>query len=437
MKTYPYARLAALALLALLPAAAPAAGDLAPMLKDGSFFTTPLSGQASFRGERFAWVVKDRQMRFPQPGFSLGPVKPGETLLLVADGKPSGLRVSLYNRGDDGALSDEAFAARHAAAVKAVAELAGSEGEAFRRKTDPTKQDADVAGRRWTSPGAAYSLEWAVARKGTDLVPLAEYLRLDVLPAGAAAGAQPGAAQGGRRTDPRSHVARGDDGTVELRDVPMVDQGQKGYCAAATVARIMGYYGYDFLDQHQIASWAKSDADRGTNEKMLDAIAGVLHDRYKLVYREVPGSVNDFFKLVEEYNKAAKRLKKPEVSLKPMPGTRVIDAGAVWRQFQPDVLREARTRNQTRNNLFFDNIRKSIDAGVPVIWSAMLGLVPEDPPLPQAFGGHMRLIIGYNAKDRTILYTDSWGARHERKTMRLEDAILITTGLRTIAWTLN
>ena len=74
---------------------------------------------------------------------------------------------------------------------------------------------------------------------------------------------------------------------------------------------------------------------------------------------------------------------------------------------------------------------------MPVIWSVMLGLVPEDPPLPQAFGGHMRLIIGYNAKDRTILYTDSWGARHERKTMGLEDAILVTTGLRTIAWTLN
>ena len=425
----------AVAAIALAPAAAQAAGDLGPALKDGTFFTTPLSGQASFRNERFAWVVKDKQMRFPTPGFTLGTVKPGETLLLVADGKPSGLRVSLYNRGDDGAIDDAAFAARHAAAVKAIAELAGGEGEEFRRKTDPTKQDADVAGRRWKATGATYSLEWAVARKGTDLVPLAEYLRLDVLPAGASTGG--GAAQGGRRTDPRSHVARGEDGTVELQDVPMVDQGQKGYCAAATVARIMGYYGYDFLDQHQIASWAKSDADRGTNERMLDAIAGVLHDRYKLVYREVPGSANDFFKLVEDYNKAAKRAKKPEVALRPAPGTRVIDAGGVWRQFQPDVLREARTKNQTRNNLFFDNIRKSIDAGTPVIWSVMLGLVQEDPPLPQTFGGHMRLIIGYNQRERTILYTDSWGARHERKTMKLEDAILITTGLRTIAPTLN
>lgn len=417
-----------------VPAVALAAGDLAPALKDGSFFTTPIARVPALRSERFAWVSKDRQMRFPSPGFTLGAVEPGETLLLVADGKPSGLRVSLYNRGDDGTLSDEAFAERHAAAVRAVAELAGSEGEAFRRKTDPTKPDADVAGRRWNAPGATYSLEWAVARKGTDLVPLAEYLRLDVLPAGAPA---PGAPPAARRADPRMHVVRGSDGTVELRDVPMVDQGQKGYCAAATVARIMGYYGYDFLDQHQIASWAKSDADRGTNEQMLDAIAVVLHDRYKLVYRKVPGSECDLFRLVEDYNKEARRRKRPEASLRPMPGTRVIDAEAVWRQFEPDVLREARTKSPSRNNVFFENIRKSIDAGVPVVWSAVLGLVPEDPALPQAFGGHMRLIVGYNAKERTILYTDSWGAKHERKTMRLEDAILITTGLRTISWTLN
>ena len=74
---------------------------------------------------------------------------------------------------------------------------------------------------------------------------------------------------------------------------------------------------------------------------------------------------------------------------------------------------------------------------MPVVWSVMLGLVQENPPLPQAFGGHMRLIIGYNQRERTILYTDSWGANHERKSMKLEDAILITTGLRTIAPTLN
>ena len=347
------------------------------------------------------------------------------------------VEMSLYNRGDDkgsDGLDSEGL-------KKLLDDIAANAQPGGKIGSNPEKKKLKTGGyqfsKKWNKGDCDIDLVWGVdSVKEKDLT--ADYVRVTMHPKGGAK-VKASAKSGGivSKTKAKSHVKKNADGDVWIDGVPMVDQGQKGYCAAATVARIMGYYGYDFLDQHQIASWAKSDADRGTNEKMLDAIAGVLHDRYKLVYREVPGSVNDFFKLVEDYNKAAKRLKRPEVSLKPMPGTRVIDAGAVWRQFQPDVLREARTRNQTRNNLFFDNIRKSIDAGVPVIWSAMLGLVPEDPPLPQAFGGHMRLIIGYNQRERTILYTDSWGAKHERKTMKLEDAIMITTGLRTIAWTLN
>ncbi len=426
-----------LALAALvIPFAALAAGDLSAPLRDGTLFSTPVRSLPAFSGERFAWVVKDRQLRIPRPGFTIGDLKPGETLVALADGRPAGLRISLYNRGDDGELDDSAFLALQEKAAKGISSLAGSDGEPFRRKTDPTKQDADVAGRRWASSGASYTLEWALARKGGSFVPATEYLRLDILPAGRTS--QPSAASGQvRKTDPRSHVSREADGTVVLQDVPMVDQGQKGYCAAATVARIMGYYGYDFLDQHQIASWAKSDAERGTNERMLDAIAGVLHDRYKLVYREVPGTSSDLFKVADEYNKAARRAKLPEVSLKPEPGTHIVDGGKVWQSFQFDLLREVRTKNATRNNLFFDHIRRSIDAGVPVIWSVMLGFVPETPALPQASGGHMRLIIGYNPRERTVLYTDSWGAGHERKSMKLEDVIAITTGLRTIAWTVN
>ena len=50
----------------------------------------------------------------------------------------------------------------------------------------------------------------------------------------------------------------------------------------------------------------------------------------------------------------------------------------------------------------------------------------ENPPLPQTFGGHMRLIIGYNAKTKEILYSDSWGAGHELKRMPEDWAFAIT-----------
>ena len=44
----------------------------------------------------------------------------------------------------------------------------------------------------------------------------------------------------------------------------------------------------------------------------------------------------------------------------------------------------------------------------------------------------MRLIIGYNTKTNELLFSDSWGAGHEKKRMPLDDAWSITTGLVTI-----
>ena len=432
------------ALITLFVSVARSDGDLAESLRDGSLFTTPIRENPAFQGERFAWIVEDTQLRFVHPGFTFGSVHPGETIVDIdtESGAPRKLRVSVYNRGDDGPLGDTpaaasaAFAAKLRETAAALETLAGAKGTTYRRKTDPTKTAADIAGCRWSVGETSISLEWALGRDQRS--PLPEYLRAEFVPAAAEA-AQPAKPASLspvvlRRELPK-RVRREADGSASL-DVPMVDQGQKGYCAAASVARVMSYYGFDFLDQHQIASWASTDADRGTNEAMLKKISGVLHDRYKLVYSELPAGKCDLRELVKRYNREAKRLKRPEVVYGPAPGTRVIMADDIWNQFEPDLLRAARTSNQQANQLFFAAVKKNIDAGVPLVWSVMLGFVTEDPPIPQARGGHMRLIIGYTA-DKRILYSDSWGAGHERKSMALEDVMTITTGLRSIAWTVN
>ena len=72
-----------------------------------------------------------------------------------------------------------------------------------------------------------------------------------------------------------------------------------------------------------------------------------------------------------------------------------------------------------------------INEGTPLLWTVMLGKVTEKE-IPQASGGHMRLIIGYNSKTGEILYSDSWGAGHELKRMAADDAWTITTGAMSI-----
>ena len=427
--------LAAAWLLAAPSARANGGADLGDGLRDGTLYATEFRRVPAFAGVRFVWVAEGRQLRIPEPPFTFAGLRLGETLVLLRDGKPNGLRMSVWNRGDDGALDEAAFRDRAQQTIAAIERWAGAKGESFERRTDPTKREADAGGLRWTAGATAVTLEWALVRKGARNEPAAEYLRLDALPSAAAptaTGTAALAAGAAERVDPRSRVVCEADGTTWLRDVPMVDQGQKGYCAAATVARIMGYYGYDWADQHQIAAWVKSDADRGTDLAMLKAIGGVLHDRYRLVLSDVPGTVCDLQDLVRDYNREAKRRKMPEIELKPEPGTRIIRADKIWKAFDKRVLRDARTKNTSRVRHFGDQIRLKIDAGIPIIWSVWLGIVPETPALPQTSGGHMRLILGYD-REGNVLYSDSWGAGHERKKMRLEDALLITTGMRTLA----
>lgn len=126
--------------------------------------------------------------------------------------------------------------------------------------------------------------------------------------------------------------------------------------------------------------------------------------------------------LIPLYNKLAARKGKP--SLSPM----VDPMGSA----DPALLRAVRAGKKAQVKKWLSAIKKSIDNGCPVIWSTTLGLYPETPAIPQARGGHMRLIIGYNMKEQTVIYTDSWGSGHEKKSMKAENALSMTNGRYTI-----
>ena len=68
--------------------------------------------------------------------------------------------------------------------------------------------------------------------------------------------------------------------------------------------------------------------------------------------------------------------------------------------------------------------------GVPLLWSCLVGMYPEEPELGQpGIFGHVRLIIGYNEKNNTLLYSDSWGPRHALKRLPFDQAWAMTKGL--------
>jgi len=77
---------------------------------------------------------------------------------------------------------------------------------------------------------------------------------------------------------------------------------------------------------------------------------------------------------------------------------------------------------QNTNFSWFASLpRMDIHECVPLAWSLQLGMFPEKG-LPQANGGHMRLIIVYNERTEEVIYSDSWGAGHARKKMPIANA---------------
>ena len=59
-------------------------------------------------------------------------------------------------------------------------------------------------------------------------------------------------------------------------------------------------------------------------------------------------------------------------------------------------------------------VKKYINQGMPVIW-----LIP----------GHLRLINGYNDKEKMIIYSDTWGDWASKRKMPYKDAAKLTTYL--------
>ncbi len=252
-------------------------------------------------------------------------------------------------------------------------------------------------------------------------------------PARLAAGASRGTSSSrpaakGRKTIV-DNVIRDPRGDVFVDNVPMVDQGQKGYCAAAAAERVLRYYGVA-VDEHEIGQAAGTSAEEGTSSKDMKDSVDMIGRRFKLatvtLYGDFEKPMNEriqsLTKEVSSYNKAAKKLKKPEIAesvyVRREGNYITYDPRAADEAMDPEVLKDMKVNGaqKSRYKKFMADVHQYVNAGMPLFWSVLLGTYPETD-LPQARGGHMRLIIGYNDKKREILYTDTWGKGHELKRM--------------------
>lgn len=366
----------------------------------------------------FQWLSSAKQgIRAGGGHFTLLDEPVGETVLRTKGSVVSDATIMIYNRGDDGVLLLPTYEKKLAEWRTAISEKL----EVRPEDRSSRKGLIQVDGWMWRKGDTAWLLEGSVTRKENRV----EYIRLRMAPLNAA--------RGESRTVSRSsldeNVLKEKGGDVLIPSIPMVDQGDKGYCVVATVERVARYYGAD-VDQHQLAQLANTTADRGTSgdsiEKAFKTLTGKIHVR---TIRLIDYSDRQFERDYRDYNRAAKKVgaKVFEEDLDEW----YIDPRWFWSGANKEVFRDMKGK-QNKCEHFERKIKEYIDQGIPLCWVLYLGMFPEDEDMPQMWGGHMRLIIGYNTEKKEIIYSDSWGEGHARKRMRLDEAWSMTMALYTM-----
>lgn len=304
-----------------------------------------------------------------------------EAVVEFVNGRVARATLSLYNRGDSGEMDQAKFNELFVQTGKSLGQV---------MKVAPKNTSAAVSSANkivswmWSTPQAVGMLEHNDMQQGATRTP--EFLRLKLAAPDQAGWSMGKLSVGVQRMVLVKNITKTPDGSVYVANVPMVDQGAKGYCVAASCQRLFEYMQIP-CDQHEIAQLVNVDADEGVNVFGMQKSLAKIDGKYNVAFKP---HINP-----EQYYAS---YNKRRISL---------------RQFEVIV-------------------KEHVDKGVPLLWVLELGRAPENPPLPnggQVSGGHMRMIIGYNESKNEILFTDSWGAGHELKTMAKPSAYDVTIGL--------
>ena len=447
------AALFSLALSTFLSLAAPQPQilDVLGYFKDSSVWSkSPDSFIIENRPYGFQFLDAERTSAFsPEKGrMTFGRFYVYETRVYWKDAAIRRVEVSIYNKGDANLhVSKEKFEA----SVRDISDfLTQSFGQPEHEPDSKPVPKKVVKRLAWKRKNPLLQLEWAYVEPHADKdsgfrVPYTpEYIRVVIVPRTGHAAAD-NANLTGRSIlvkakslrQLKTNIVKNSKGDVVIENIPMVDQGQKGYCAAATAERLLRYFGLD-IDQHQVAQLAETSARGGTSiEGITEAITSIGKsyslDQKFLIATDKGKSFLDsqFYRDLKDYNAAARRARKPEVDWERHTMNHMVDITSLWNAMDPQILMQSRMRRNQEFTKFTANIRSYVDSGIPLFWSCLVGLYPEVPDVSsggQAFG-HMRLIIGYNTKTHEILYSDSWGPNHALKRMPESQAWAMTKGL--------
>jgi len=191
------------------------------------------------------------------------------------------------------------------------------------------------------------------------------------------------------RARAEKNVVTRPNGDVVIEDIPMVDQGPKGYCVPATAERAMRYLSVP-ADMYVLAMAGETNLGGGTSVQKL--LQGVRSD----ISRK--GRSFDSW--------------DGELDLKKL--QRYIDKGlpVIWGLYSTDEF----------NKLANDRTKARKETADFKQWKDKLPSMLDKSLVADREQGHVVLIIGYNKETKEFAFSDSWGEAYKERWITFEEA---------------
>lgn len=196
-----------------------------------------------------------------------------------------------------------------------------------------------------------------------------------------------------------ANVVREDNGDVFIKNIPMVNQGPKGYCVPATFERAMRYQGVP-ADMYLLAAAGGTAPGGGTNtQRLFEEVESIVRRkgrrpddiklqplRLRTVQRYIDSGVPIMWQMcsLSQYNGVANRRTKER--------KKVTD----WTRYAAKIAKEAEA-----NAKEMENTKANF---------------------------HVCMIIGYNEATQELAVSDSWGASYAIRWIHIDEAAAVGNG---------
>ena len=326
---------------------------------------------------------------------------PKSIALLATDGHPDQLTIIFANKGDSvgDALFINSQVAHPSAIEKSVDKLMGHDADRIRDTLTkalgkPRRQGFGDFGKtresaeRWDLSETALLL---IEQKG-------EYTALRVLPSTTAdaGGRSSRISDTTLRERMKGNVIRRPNGDLVIENIPMIDQGPKGFCVPATYARVLLYSGVP-ADLYLLALLGKTGIGGGTYISSMENSVRTLAASYGRSVTSVSPSL-DLPKLESFFERGI-----------PLTWALFVDDG---------INRDLSLRLKERASTDPESWSKSLEPKRKLARS-----IHKNP-----MNGHVCLLIGCNRKTGELATSDSWGPEFAERWITLEEARALSQG---------